>query len=133
MQVEEYQTLALLTEHTPDFVILEGMAPEHNRMVARAIHACLGLASEVGEIADALKKHIIYRRELDVVNLLEEAGDVAWYQALLLSAVKKSLNEALERNIAKLKLRFPNNEFTLDAVTKRDLAAERQVLEDKCP
>jgi NTP pyrophosphatase (non-canonical NTP hydrolase) len=130
MEAQEYQVLALLTEHTPDFVRLEGMSPEHNMMVARAIHGCLGMMSEVGEVADALKKHIIYKRELDAINLLEESGDIFWYQALFLSAVKKTMTEAFEKNIAKLKLRYPNNEFTLDAATKRDLVAERKALEE---
>lgn len=129
----EYQTLALLTEHTPDFVRLtnrDGVpySAEHNMMVARAIHACLGLMSEVGEIADALKKHIIYGRALDEINLVEESGDVSWYQALLLSAVKRGMQEALDKNIAKLKQRF-GDKFDYDAVVNRDLDAERKILE----
>lgn len=129
----EYQTLALITEFTPDFVRLKDKdgvdrSPEHNMLVARAIHACLGLMSETGEIADALKKHIIYSKELDLINLMEESGDVSWYQALLLTAVKRTMEESMEKNIAKLKLRF-GDKFTTDAATKRDLAAERRVLE----
>ncbi len=135
MQANEYQTLALITEFTPDFVRLKDKdgndrSPEHNMLVARAIHAQLGLASEVGEIADMLKKHIIYSKELDLINLFEESGDVTWYVALLLTAVKKTMQDAFEKNIAKLKLRF-GDKFTTDAATKRDLAAERRVLEGK--
>ncbi len=130
----EYQTLALLTEHTPDFVRLtnrDGVpyGAEHNKMVARAIHAALGLMSEVGEIADALKKHIIYDRELGQINLMEESGDVSWYQALLLSAVKRTMQEAFDKNIAKLKKRF-GDRFDYDAVANRNLAAERKILEE---
>lgn len=130
MEATEYQALALITEHTPDFVRLEGMSPEHNMMVARAIHGVLGLMSEVGEVADALKKHIIYKRALDEINLLEESGDIFWYQALLLSAVKKTMTEAFDKNIAKLRLRYPDDKFTLEAATKRNLMAERKVLEE---
>ena len=107
MTPNESQALALITEHTPDFVRLEGRSPEHNMLMARAIHACLGLASETGEIADALKKHIVYGKELDLINLLEESGDLMWYQALLLTAIKKTMEEVMEKNMAKLKLRFP--------------------------
>lgn len=130
MQPNEYQTLALITEFTPDFVRLEGQTPEHNMIVARAIHACLGLMSETGEIADALKKHIIYGRELDLINLMEESGDVSWYVALLLHAAKSTMETAMERNITKLKLRF-GDKFTTAAATVRDLEAERRVLEGK--
>lgn len=129
MQASEYQILALLTEHTPDFVRIEGESDEHNRMVARAIHGVLGMMSEVGEIADALKKHIIYKRALDTINLMEEQGDILWYQALFAAAIKHPLEEAMDKNIAKLKLRYPNDTFTLEAATKRDLDAERRALE----
>jgi len=133
MQANEYQTLALITEFTPDFVRLKDKdgndySPEHNMMVARAIHACLGLASEVGEIADALKKHIIYSKELDLINVMEESGDISWYQALLLTAVKKTMQESLEKNILKLKKRF-GDKFSTDAVNNRDLEGERAILE----
>jgi NTP pyrophosphatase (non-canonical NTP hydrolase) len=128
MTPNEYQTLALLTEFTPDFVRLEGKTPEHNMMVARLIHGLLGVVSEAGEIADALKKHIVYGRELDEVNMLEESGDVSWYIALMLSAVKKGYEEAMDKNIAKLKARF-GDKFTAAAATVRDLDAERKILE----
>lgn len=134
MTANEYQVLSLITEFTPDFVRLKDKdgndrSSEHNMMVARAIHACLGLMSETGEIADALKKHIIYSKELDLINVMEESGDLSWYQALLLTAAKKTMEEAMEKNIAKLKLRFPDAKFTIDAATVRDLAAERRALE----
>lgn len=82
------------------------MSAEHNMMVARLIHGVLGLASEVGEIADALKKHIIYGKALDQINVMEEVGDLTWYEALILSATKFHFTDAFERNIAKLKKRF---------------------------
>lgn len=131
MQASEYAVLSLITEHTPDFVRLEGMSPEHNMMVARLIHATLGMMSEVGEIADALKKHIIYKRVLDDINMLEEGGDVSWYVSLYLSAIKKTFEEMFAANIAKLSLRFPDNKFTLEAVNNRNLEAERRALEGK--
>lgn len=128
MTPNEYQSLALITEFTPDFVRLEGKSPEHNLMVARLLHGLLGVMSEAGEIADALKKHIVYGRELDQINMLEESGDVTWYVALMLSAVKKGYEEAMEKNIAKLKARF-GDKFTQAAATVRDLEKEREILE----
>jgi NTP pyrophosphatase (non-canonical NTP hydrolase) len=125
---DEYQRLALLTAHTPDFVRLEGRSHEHNVLVAAAIHACLGMASEVGEIADALKKHLIYGRELDLINLVEESGDVSWYQALMLTALKKTMTEAFEKNIAKLRQRF-GDAFSEAKAINRDINAERRELE----
>ncbi len=128
MQINEYQALAAVTEYTPDFVRLEGATPEHNMMVAKLLHAFLGLASETGELADALKKHIIYGKTLDEINLLEEAGDLEWYAALLLTAVKRTMEECMEKNIAKLKARY-GDKFTAHAALNRDLDAERRALE----
>lgn len=130
MQSNEYQALAGVTEFTPDFVRLEGQSPEHNRMVGQLIHAFLGLASEVGELADMLKKHIIYGKTLDEVNVLEEVGDLAWYQALALTAVKRTLEDCLQTNINKLKARY-GDKFSQHAALNRDLAKERAVLEGK--
>jgi NTP pyrophosphatase (non-canonical NTP hydrolase) len=45
------------------------------------LHMKMGLMTEIGEILDALKKHIAYGKELDVVNMREEWGDAMWYIA----------------------------------------------------
>jgi NTP pyrophosphatase (non-canonical NTP hydrolase) len=135
MNSEEYQRLALVTEYTPDFVRLvdretgEPMSDEHNWMVARLIHATLGLASEVGELADMLKKHIIYGKALDEINVLEESGDQCWYVVLALTATKHHFEDALERNIAKLRARY-GDKFTEAKALNRDLNAERKILEE---
>ena len=128
MQINEYQQQANVTEWTPDFVRLDGATPEHNRMVAQLIHAFLGLASEVGEVADALKKHIIYGKALDEVNILEEGGDLEWYVALMLTAVKKTMEECMQKNIDKLRARY-GDKFTQAAALTRDLDKERKALE----
>lgn len=127
MDANQYQADALRTESTPDFVRL-GKGPDHDEMIARLIHATLGMASEVGELADALKKHIIYGKALDEINVLEENGDLSWYQAIGLSAIKRTMSESLERNVAKLKVRF-GDKFDADKALNRDLVAERKALE----
>lgn len=134
MNQNEYQTLALRTEFTPDFVRLvdrqtgEPMSPEHNMMIARLLHAMLGIASEAGELADALKKHIIYGKQLDTINVMEETGDLTWYEAIALHACKYTFEEAMERNIAKLKKRFGEKFSEVNALV-RDLTGERATLE----
>lgn len=127
MDANQYQADALRTESTPDFVRL-GKGPDHDKMIARLIHATLGMASEVGELADALKKHIIYGQVLDEINVLEENGDLSWYQAVGLSAIKRGMSEALEKNIAKLRARY-GDKFDADKALNRDRVAERKALE----
>ncbi len=127
MDANQYQRDALKTENTPDFVRLGGDR-DHDIVVARLIHAVLGMSSEVGELADALKKHIIYGKALDEVNVLEENGDLSWYQALMLHAIKRSISEAHERNIAKLRVRY-GNAFDPQKALNRNLDEERKALE----
>lgn len=132
MDPKTYSEQALRTEHTPDFVRLVDKAgnprdPDHNKMVARILHALLGMISETGEIADAVKRHIIYGAEWDRINMVEESGDRSWYENLFLAAVQSSWEESWAKNIAKLKARF-GDKFTADAALNRDLDAERAAL-----
>lgn len=43
------------------------------------MHAELGLVTEVGELADNIKKHVVYGKPFDAVNLMEEVADAFWY------------------------------------------------------
>jgi NTP pyrophosphatase (non-canonical NTP hydrolase) len=69
----DYQPLALRTEKPMP----------HRR---RLSHGMLGLITETGEICDAIKKHTIYSKELDIANIGEEFGDSMWYAAILCDA-----------------------------------------------
>lgn len=86
-----------------------------NQMI---IHAMLGLCSESGEIADAIKKHVIYNQPLDILNLEEELGDIMWYVALGCTAVGVDMESIIQGNINKLKLRYPEK-FTESLAKKR--------------
>lgn len=95
----------------------------------RLLHAGIGLATESAEFLDALKKHIYYGKPLDRVNLREELGDLFWYMAIACDALDVSFDELQETNIAKLSARYPEK-FTMDKAENRDLATERQILEE---
>lgn len=129
MKNSDYSKDCLKTENTPNFVLLgNGSTTEHDKMVARLLHAVLGLVTEVGEIADQLKKHIIYGKDLDLINIVEEHGDESWYMSLLLDAIGSSWDESWQKNINKLKVRF-GDKFSQEAALNRDLDAERGVLD----
>ncbi|MFB5066505.1 MAG: nucleoside triphosphate pyrophosphohydrolase family protein [Candidatus Wallacebacter cryptica] len=68
----------------------------------------MGLAGEAGEVCDYLKKVVFHGHELDAQKVEEELGDVLWYLANLADAVGLSLSEIAEKNIAKLRKRYPN-------------------------
>ena len=73
MNFSEYSPLALRTA--------KPLTPEQNLK-----HAAILMISEAGEIADAVKAHVIYGKPLDYVNIVEEVGDVLWGLNLYLTA-----------------------------------------------
>ena len=121
MKPNEYQQLALLTEGPPDY---EAFGLSRNQ---RLLHGLLGIQSEAGELADAGKRHLFYKTDLDLVNVMEECGDILWYIAVTLDAAGYTMEDAMERNISKLQSRFPDKFTTADAVG-RDHAVEREIL-----
>ena len=93
------------------------------------IHAILGIATEAGELLEALDK-FLKDGEFDTVNLKEECGDIFWYQAIFANATNYTFEEIQTTVIAKLKKRFPDK-FTEQAANNRDLDAERKILENE--
>lgn len=96
--------------------------------VIKLLHSCMGLSTEVGEIMDILKRYLIYGKPIDWVNLEEEHGDLFWYMAIGADAGPFTFESAQEKNIAKLRLRYPNK-FTEHDALNRDLDKERKILE----
>jgi NTP pyrophosphatase (non-canonical NTP hydrolase) len=71
------------------------------------INAVMGLCGESGEAIDIVKKHLHQGHELDRDKLLKELGDIAWYLAEAATALDMDLETVLERNIEKLRARYP--------------------------
>ena len=71
------------------------------------INAVMGLCGESGEAIDIVKKHLHQGHELDREKLIKELGDIAWYLAEAATALNIDLETVLERNIEKLKSRYP--------------------------
>ena len=121
MNTHDYMEQALMTESLPETELTE----EQKRLT----HAGLGLCTEAAELADAVKKHIFYGKPLDKVNLIEEIGDILWYSAIVLDACQSSFDDAMDRNIGKLRKRYPQGIFSASKAIHRDVEAERVVLE----
>jgi len=100
-----------------------------DRINMQALHAYMGLITEVGELVDTFKKHIFYGKEIDHENLVEELGDLFWYTALMADYLGVSFEEIMQRNNTKLKLRYPEK-FTEDNALNRNLEMERDVFEN---
>lgn len=72
------------------------------------IHAILGISGEAGELLDAIKKHTIYNKPLDVENVIEELGDLEFYLEQLRQILSISREDTLQANINKLRKRYPS-------------------------
>lgn len=97
MDFKKYQELSSRT--------LRHQAMEHRDVVAMA---CMGLAGEVGEVLEPIKKHLFHGKELDRYQTMIEIGDCLWYAAALCTELGISLDEAAEANVAKLLARYPD-------------------------
>jgi NTP pyrophosphatase (non-canonical NTP hydrolase) len=97
MTLEEYQEMAMRTVN-----------PRLNQ-VENLDNAVLGIAGEAGEVAETWKKFKFHGARLDQTNLklLDEAGDVLWYLALLAHSRGVSLGDIAAGNIEKLSTRWP--------------------------
>ncbi len=125
MDWNTYQILAMNTEASAP----HGLVAEVGIHPARMVHASIGLSTESAELLDAVKKMLFYGKPLDTVNVLEEIGDICWYLAILCDALNIDLEkDVLDKNIAKLKSRYPNK-FSCNNAINRDLTKERAVLE----
>lgn len=51
-------------------------------------HAILGIKSECGEYLSAIKKNVGYKRELDIINIEEELGDLYYFTYTLIRIFK---------------------------------------------
>lgn len=91
------------------------------------IHSILGIAGEVGELAEELVKSKLENRELNRVNILEELGDIMWYISLAVTTLDSSFEEITTKNIDKLKVRYPEK-FTKEKAINRDTTKELKAL-----
>ncbi len=83
------------------------------------------LYREISNLQDAVKKHVVYDREL---ISLSHIRNIVWVLRDFRDRFSLSLPTILHNNIEKLKVRFPDK-FDKDLAKNRDLKAERTELE----
>ncbi len=70
------------------------------------IHAAVGVASDSGELLDAIKKAVIYRKEIDMVNVVEELGDIEFFMEDIRRLLGISREQVILANMKKLSKRY---------------------------
>jgi NTP pyrophosphatase (non-canonical NTP hydrolase) len=96
----------------------------------QTIHGIIGLATEAGELLEALLNSLLTDKPLDMVNVKEELGDCMWYMAAIAQKNHFNFEQIQNTNIAKLRARFPEK-FSETLANNRDLNTERKILENK--
>ncbi len=91
------------------------------------IHGVLGLITESAEIAEALLLKIEQNKDFDMVNIVEELGDLEWYMAMLYRTVGGTPEQAKTANIAKLKARY-GDKFSEEAAITRNTKEEYKIM-----
>ena len=108
MTINEYQKLAMVTKN-PELSDRELL-----------INSVMGLCGESGEVIDLVKKHVSHGHPLNREKLIDELGDVAWYLAECATVLDVTLEEVLERNIEKLKKRYPEGFSTERSINREE-------------
>lgn len=92
------------------------------------LHCAVGLADEVGEILDHIKKYVYHNRPLDKIKIISEFGDEAWYKFNMLRLLEISFYDVLKSNKIKLDKRYPHGRG--DKNYMRDVDAEDKAIEE---
>ena len=114
MTNEEYSRLALRTAPEASLETKDDNDPVTiTKGQYRMLLGIIGLLGEAGEIAEAIKKHIFHGHGLDLEKLEKELGDVSWYHNhLTVRTAKTTLDAVHEKNIDKLRARYPEGFFS---------------------
>lgn len=90
------------------------------------LHMAVGVATEAGELLDALKKHVFYNKPLDMENVTEELGDIEFYLQGLRARLGIERADTLQHNVDKLlvgdKARYKDGYTDEAAQARRDKA-----------
>lgn len=95
--------------------LLSALRPES----ADLWHGATGVAGEAGELLDAVKKHVVYNKPLDVDNIIEELGDLEFYMEQVRQNLCITREETLAANIAKLSVRYAGLKYSDTAAQER--------------
>jgi NTP pyrophosphatase (non-canonical NTP hydrolase) len=88
---------------------------------AHLMHMMIGLAGEVGELMDALKRPIIYNKPMDFENITEELGDIEFYLEGLRQGLSIQREATLKANSEKLAKRYAEMRYTDEqAIARKD-------------
>lgn len=97
----------------------EKIVAELTAAEAHLWHMATGVAGEAGELLDAFKKAVVYKKALDVKNVVEELGDLEFYMAGIRAELGLQRDDILQANMDKLAARYKGHRYTDDQAQLR--------------
>lgn len=112
--------------------------PSHDQMVARLAksgaeilatltpekvdlwHAATGIVTEAGELMDMVKKYVVYNKPLDLINGVEEMGDIEFYLEQARQNLRIARMVVVNLNMQKLAKRYPTGYSDAAAQARAD-------------
>lgn len=85
---------------------------------ANALHMAVGISGEAGELLDSIKKFVIYNKGINLMNVIEELGDLEFYMEGLRAEFGLSRQQIINHNKAKLSERY-KEKFTDEEAQNR--------------
>ena len=95
------------------------IAAHINAREADLWHAATGVSGEAGELLDAVKRHVIYKKPLDRENMVEELGDLEFYMEQVRQNLGITREQTIAANIAKLSVRYAGLRYSNEAAQLR--------------
>ena len=96
-------------------IIAEELTPDD----CHRLHMAVGISGEAGELLDAIKKAVIYRKPLDVQNVKEECGDLLFYITGMLDSIGSNLDQVISENMEKLSKRYSSLSYSNNQAIQR--------------
>lgn len=90
------------------------------------MHMAIGICGEAGELADAIKKHWAYGKELDSTNVIEELGDLLFYIQGMANLIGVNIEVIRQLNVNKLAKRYPTGYTDAAAIARADKSESKE-------
>ena len=76
------------------------------------LHMAGCICEEAGELFGAIKKSVFYNKPLDMVNVVEELGDLEFYMEGLRQILELTRDKTLVENVMKLDSRYATGKYS---------------------
>lgn len=96
---QAYRDMVRLLSKDPEAIVKHLTV---NPLQAHLWHMATGVSGEAGELLDAIKKHVVYGKEPDIENIIEELGDLEFYMEGIRQHFQITREETLKANMDKL-------------------------------